>query len=139
MAVTRFIEPPWKAILSNKGILPLLWEMAPRHPNLLPAYFEDDPARSRLQGRYAKKPLYSREGQNVLLIDGDRVVDRDGGLYGNNGFIVQQLARMPVLDGNYPVIGSWVIGEGRRHRHARGHHPSPRTRHGSFPTHSAVT
>jgi glutathionylspermidine synthase len=111
MAVTRFIEPPWKAILSNKGILPLLWEMAPRHPNLLPAYFEDDPARARLQGRYAKKPLYSREGQNVLLIDGDTVIDRDGGLYGNNGFVVQQLARMPVFDGNYPVIGSWVIGD----------------------------
>jgi glutathionylspermidine synthase len=111
MAVTRFIEPPWKAILSNKGILPLLWEMAPRHPNLLPAYFEDDPARARLQGRYAKKPLYSREGQNVLLIDGDQVIDRDGGLYGSNGFVVQQLASMPVFDGNYPVIGSWVIGD----------------------------
>jgi len=111
MGATRFIEPPWKAILSNKGILPLLWEMAPRHPNLLPAYFEDDPRRSRLEGRYAKKPLYSREGQNVLLIDGSTVVDRDGGLYGNEGFILQQLAVMPVFDGNYPVIGSWVIGD----------------------------
>jgi glutathionylspermidine synthase len=111
MAATRFIEPPWKAILSNKGILPMLWDMAPRHPNLLPAYFEDDPARMRLQGRYAKKPLYSREGQNILLIDGDEVIDRDGGLYGKNGFIVQQLASMPVFDGNYPVVGSWVIGE----------------------------
>jgi glutathionylspermidine synthase len=111
MAVTRFLEPPWKAILSNKGILPLLWEMAPRHPNLLPAYFDDDPAKARLQGRYAKKPLYSREGQNVLLVDGYRVVDRDGGLYGKNGFVLQQLASMPVFDGNYPVIGSWVVGD----------------------------
>jgi glutathionylspermidine synthase len=111
MAVTRFLEPPWKAILSNKGILPLLWEMAPGHPNLLAAYFEDDPAKGRLRGRYAKKPLYSREGQNVLLVDGDRVLDRDGGLYGNNGFILQQLARMPACDGHYPVLGSWVIGE----------------------------
>jgi len=42
-APTRWIEPPWKAVLSNKGILPLLWEMFPGHPNLLPAYFEDDP------------------------------------------------------------------------------------------------
>jgi glutathionylspermidine synthase len=24
---------------------------------------------------------------------------------------VQQLARMPAFEGNYPVIGSWVIGE----------------------------
>lgn len=41
-APTRWIEPPWKAVLSNKGILPLLWEMFPNHPNLLPAFFEDD-------------------------------------------------------------------------------------------------
>ncbi len=40
MRHTRFIEPPWKAVLANKGILPLLWEMAPGHPNLLPAFFE---------------------------------------------------------------------------------------------------
>src|SRR5690606_20328786 len=26
-AGTRFIEPAWKAILSNKGILPVLWQM----------------------------------------------------------------------------------------------------------------
>ena len=41
-ASTQWVEPPWKAILSNKGILPLLWAMFPRHPNLLPAYFDDD-------------------------------------------------------------------------------------------------
>ena len=66
MGATRFIEPPWKAILSNKGILPLLWEKEPPHPNLLPAYFEDDPRRAQLQGRYAKKPLYSREEAFIL-------------------------------------------------------------------------
>src|SRR5262249_27737629 len=31
-----FIEPPWKMVLSNKAILPILWEMFPGHPNLLP-------------------------------------------------------------------------------------------------------
>ena len=40
---TRFIEPGWKALLSNKGLLPLLWEMFEGHPNLLPAYFDGDP------------------------------------------------------------------------------------------------
>jgi glutathionylspermidine synthase len=43
-AQVRWIEPPWKAILSNKGILPLLWERHRGHPNLLEAYFEGDPA-----------------------------------------------------------------------------------------------
>jgi glutathionylspermidine synthase len=26
-SATQFVEPPWKMVLSNKGILPLLWEM----------------------------------------------------------------------------------------------------------------
>ncbi len=30
------VEPPWKMLLSNKAILPILWEMFPDHPNLLP-------------------------------------------------------------------------------------------------------
>ena len=37
-AATRFLEPPWKAVLSNKGLLAHLWAMAPGHPNLLLAY-----------------------------------------------------------------------------------------------------
>jgi glutathionylspermidine synthase len=36
-------------ILSNKGMLALLWEMAPEHPNLLPRYFEDDADAARLR------------------------------------------------------------------------------------------
>src|SRR5215212_3132824 len=67
-APTRWIEPPWKAILSNKGILPLLWEMFPDHPNLLPAYFDDDPNGATLGASFVRKPLYSREGANVALV-----------------------------------------------------------------------
>ena len=36
-ASTRWIEPQWKAVLSNKGILPLLWSMFANQPNLLAA------------------------------------------------------------------------------------------------------
>jgi glutathionylspermidine synthase len=111
MHETRFIEPPWKAILSNKGILPLLWAMAPGHPNLLPAYFEDDPAREKLEGRYARKPLYSREGSNIVLVDGARVLDQDDGPSGGDGFVWQALAKLPAFDGNFPVVGSWIVGE----------------------------
>jgi glutathionylspermidine synthase len=110
MRQTRFIEPAWKAILSNKGMLPLLWEMEPGHPNLLASYFSDDPARQALNGRFAKKPLYSREGANVLLASGGRVIDRDDGPYGKEGCIFQELALPPSFDGKFPVIGSWIIG-----------------------------
>jgi glutathionylspermidine synthase len=108
-APTRWIEPPWKAILSNKGILPLLWEMFPDHPNLLPAFFEDDPNAERLGASFVRKPLYSREGANVALVrEGVTLVEQPGP-YGAEGFIRQALAPLPNFSGQYPVLGSWLI------------------------------
>ena len=110
-ASTRFVEPPWKAILSNKGILPLLWEMAPGHPNLLPAYFEDDPRRGEIGAEYVIKPIYSREGANVTLVDSMRMIQGDAGPYGAEGLVRQALAKLPQFDGNYPVVGAWIVGD----------------------------
>jgi glutathionylspermidine synthase len=108
-APTRWIEPPWKAILSNKGILPLLWEMFPDHPNLLPAYFEDDPNAAKLGASFVRKPLYSREGANVALVrDGVMLAQQDGP-YGAEGFIRQAFASLPNFSGQYPVLGSWLV------------------------------
>jgi glutathionylspermidine synthase len=108
-APTRWIEPPWKTILSNKGILPLLWQMFPDHPNLLPAYFEGDPHAEKLGASFVRKPLYSREGANVALIrDGVTLVQQEGP-YGAEGFIRQALAPMPNFSGQYPVLGSWLV------------------------------
>lgn len=109
-ASTRWVEPPWKMILANKGILPLLWALHPGHPNLLPACFEDDPRARELGNSYVRKPLYSREGANIQLIIDGKVEDSDGGPYGREGFIRQAIAELPVFDGNYPVIGSWLAG-----------------------------
>lgn len=106
---THWIEPPWKAILSNKGILPLLWEIFPEHPNLLPAYFEDDPNAARLGTSYVRKPLYSREGANVTLVKSGAMLAEQEGPYGAEGFIRQALAPLPDFSGNYPVLGSWLI------------------------------
>ena len=39
----RWIEPAWKMLVSNKGLLPILWELFPGHPNLLPAFEESAP------------------------------------------------------------------------------------------------
>jgi glutathionylspermidine synthase len=105
---TQFVEPPWKAILANKGILPLLWDMFPRHPNLLPAYFDDEEAAASLGASYAKKPLYSREGANVALVVGGTTVDADGGPYGAEGYVRQAIAPLPQFAGNYAVLGSWI-------------------------------
>lgn len=110
-ATTQFIEPPWKAVLSNKGILPLLWEAAPGHPNLLECYFEDDPQKLKLGKSFAKKPLYSREGANVTLIRDAVVIGQGSGPYGSGGHVRQALADIPVFDGAHAVIGSWIVGD----------------------------
>jgi glutathionylspermidine synthase len=105
---TRWIEPPWKAVLSNKGILPLLWAMFPRHPNLLPAYFEDDAKAAELGNSYVRKPIYSREGANVTMMVGGQAVDQDEGPYGAEGFVRQAIATLPRFEDNYAAIGSWI-------------------------------
>jgi glutathionylspermidine synthase len=108
-ASTRWIEPPWKAILSNKGILPLLWQLFEGHPNLLPAFFEDDPKAAALGTSFVRKPLYSREGANVSLVSDGIAVSAEGGPYGAEGFVRQALAPLPDFGGVYPVVGSWLV------------------------------
>lgn len=108
---TRFLEPAWKAVLSNKGILPLLWERHAGHPHLLPAFFEDDPKAADLGKSYVRKPLFSREGANIELVDdGRRAKVLDQG-YGEEGHIRQALHTVKPFDGNYPVIGAWIVGD----------------------------
>jgi len=102
----RLLEPAWKMLLSNKGILPILWELFPDHPNLLPAYFEPGP----LGATYVQKPLLSREGANVTIRSSDGVLASPGD-YGQEGWIYQAHCPLPVYDGNHAVIGSWIIGE----------------------------
>jgi glutathionylspermidine synthase len=102
----RMIEPAWKMVLSNKGILALLWHMFPNHPNLLPASLDEKDA----QAPYVKKPLLSREGANITLVERDgTAAAATEGSYGAEGFVYQAAVELPNFDGNYPVVGSWVI------------------------------
>ena len=102
----KVIEPAWKMVLSNKAILPVLWEMFPDHPNLLPAYSEP----GRFATDYVKKPLYSREGANVSITANGSTVEAPGE-YGEEGFIWQAYHELPRFGPNYTVIGSWIVGE----------------------------
>jgi len=102
---TLWIEPAWKMLLSNKGILPILWKLFPRHPYLLEASF-DGPG---LMMSWAKKPMLGREGANILLHQPGKDIETPGD-YGEEGFIFQQMAPLKSYDGKYPVIGSWLIG-----------------------------
>jgi glutathionylspermidine synthase len=105
----RFIEPPWRAILSNKGLLPILWEMFEGHPNLLPAYFDGDPAAASLGDTYVRKPLLSRQGANIEIVRNGKSEIHNEGPYGAEGHIVQAFHPLPEITGNYPMIGCWLI------------------------------
>lgn len=105
-AKNLFIEPPWKLLLSNKGLLPILWELNPGHPNLLPAFTTLD---ASLAGNHVRKPILSREGANVTLVERGVTMEENSGDYGTEGFIYQALAPIPNFLGNRPVCGVWVV------------------------------
>ena len=109
---TLFLEPAWKALLSNKGILPLLWQRHRGHPNLLPAAFADDGAAlAEIGDAYVRKPIFSREGWDIELVDGSATARGPEGGYGEEGHVVQALSPLPVFDGNHAVVGSWIVGD----------------------------
>lgn len=120
----RVLEPAWKAVVSNKAILPVLWEMFEGHPNLLPAFFREDVLSRTAAVRRAEdkglfcagrvtKPIFSREGSSITIEGGDGQVieaaqNRD---YDQHPSIVQAYQPMPVFNGRRPVLGVWVAGE----------------------------
>jgi glutathionylspermidine synthase len=101
---TQWIEPPWKMILSCKAILPLLYQLFPDSPFLLPAWF-DRPE----HGSYVRKPIHAREGANIQVVRNGRVELETDGRYDTAASVYQQLGPLKPHDGHYPVIGSWVV------------------------------
>jgi len=103
----QLLEPAWKAVLSNKGILPLLWQRNVGHPNLLEAHFDDG---STLASGWVRKPLFSREGANIEMHLADGSTQRSDGPY-DGPAIIQRAHPLTRFEGGYPLIGSWVIGD----------------------------
>lgn len=99
---TRLIEPAWKMILSNKAMLPLLYEMFPDHDNILPASYE------KMEGMQVKKPVFGREGSNVSIMQNDEVLMYTDGDYDKH-YIYQKYHDIKRFSGLTPIIGSWVV------------------------------
>ncbi len=110
-APQKWLEPPWKGILSNKGILPLLWEMFPDHPNLLPSWFADSMPKWVKETAYVEKPIFSREGANIRVVRPGMPILETGGAYGAEGSIVQTYHPPARFGEDNMMIGSWVIGD----------------------------
>lgn len=101
----QLVEPAWKMVVANKRLLETVWEMFPHHPYLLQASMNKD----AITGDKVKKPILGREGANIAIIEGGAVTDEQPGLYTEDQFIYQKKADLFYSDGNYAVLGSWVI------------------------------
>lgn len=102
---TNWFEPPWKMLLSNKAILPILHRLFPNDPRILPAFSE----KPNLMRSYACKPILAREGANVTLVQNGTEIARSSGEYGEGRFVWQELCVEPCGE-HYPIIGSWIVG-----------------------------
>ena len=107
----EWLEPIWKMLWSNKGLLAMLWELFPNHELLLPAYL-DGP---RKMQNYVRKPLVGREGAGVTVFRNwaeDSAAapanTKDAQAAGGN-YVYQEMARMAQADGKTAVFGSWLI------------------------------
>jgi glutathionylspermidine synthase len=100
---TRWWEPPWKVLLSNKAILAVLWELYPDHPNLVLASLTDD-----LDGDVVRKPRQSREGNNVTITRRGQLWHETAGDY-PGPHVWQRYVPIRTFDGFTPVVGSWMI------------------------------
>ena len=102
-----FTEPIWKMLLSNKAILPVLWELFPNHPNLLPAYLQPN----SLAGRdMVVKPALGREGSNVSILRHGQSLAANNGPYADNLMVYQERAEVLRGTGTTCVFGLWMVG-----------------------------
>lgn len=98
-----WFEPPWKMLLSNKAMLVILRRLFPDNPYILDASFDPLPT-----GEYVAKPIHGREGNNIQIVHAGEVICETTGPY-TGPRIYQQLEPLPSFDGNYPVLGSWLV------------------------------
>jgi glutathionylspermidine synthase len=104
-APTRWLEPPWKMVLSNKAILPVLADLFPKSPYLLRASFEEfDDLDS-----YVAKPILAREGANITVVEHGLAAQATPGPYGDVPCIFQEFHPLPEFDRRHPVVGSWMV------------------------------
>ena len=90
-------------------LLKYLYDLFPDSPYVLPCTFIKPKGKGAHPANYVKKPVFSREGANVTIIENGKLLEATGGDYGEEGFLYQQYFQLPDFDGNRPVIGSWLI------------------------------
>jgi len=115
---TLMIEPAWRAIMSNKMLAVVLWELFPNHPYLLATYKTPE----KLGDTYVEKPIFGREGSGINIIFNGQVMDN--GDTKTQGHVIDYGDHYPKIYQEYTklrspeggpkhgiVTGLWVVGE----------------------------
>ena len=114
----RWIEPIWKMLLSNKGILPILWELYPNHELLLESHFvgANGPAgspaprlgpqthalaRRRRTSSWSASTAQARNPRPLRQPHAHRPAPRPA----------DHLPRRRQAAGRWPVLGLWMIDQ----------------------------
>lgn len=112
----RWIEPWWKALLSNKAILALLWERNEGNEFLVPSFLNESQIDGVTGDKWVTKPLLSREGMNVTFWEqnaegGMDIIKHTEGEYDEENVVFQKYIEWVDYDGCYPMLGVWMVGE----------------------------
>ncbi len=105
---TSIVNPAYTLLFQSKGLLPILSELFPNSPYLLPASFEP------LEGiAQVEKKLFGREGQNTRITDeSGAVITETQGEYAHHPSIYQVYEELPVdNDGNAYQAGVFYAYE----------------------------
>ncbi|WP_051167083.1 glutathionylspermidine synthase family protein [Hymenobacter norwichensis] len=98
-------NPAYTLLFQSKGILAWLWQNFPYHPLLLEASLDD------LEGRYVRKPLFGREGQNVTELIGTQPGQAIPGEFSHQPQVRQRFANLPQdQQGRYYQAGVFWAG-----------------------------
>lgn len=101
-----FLNPAWTTLLSNKALLAILYGLYPDDPAILPAFFY----KPENMSQYAVKPIHSRGGENIILVD-ENGVEENSGSYNEYPVIYQERTNTRAIDENVSTsIGAWMVG-----------------------------
>ena len=101
-------EPLWTLIPSNKAILPIVYDLFPDSPYLLPSEFELTTALEN--SGYVEKPIVGRCGENIVLVDpNEGVLEATTGKFAKQHRIYQALFPLPMLNEFYVQTNAFVI------------------------------
>ena len=113
-STTRWIEPAWKMLLSNKAMLVDMWKYNPNHPLLLETHAYD--AHAHYAGKWVRKPILAREGANIHILQNNVDCGAASGSfyfddYDKYGYVMQRWVKTPLHEGMLPTLGLWMVGD----------------------------